>query len=88
MAAKLVAAGLTPIYLVFSSISPREEAIARLRRAGWNFIIGQPALDFATNLLGLDLSTILDRPAVKSEIEKEVSGMMDDIKKSYAFKRF
>lgn len=88
MAAKLVAAGLTPIYLVFSSISPREEAIARLRRAGWNFIIGQPALDFATNLLGLDLSTILDRPAVKSEIEKEVNGMMDDIKKSYAFKRF
>jgi hypothetical protein len=88
MAAKVAAAGMTPIYLVFSSISPREEAIARLRRAGWNFIIGQPALDFATNLLGLDLSTVLERPAVKAEIEKEVNGMMDDIKTSYAFKKF
>ncbi|QFS35130.1 hypothetical protein [Burkholderia cepacia] len=88
MASKVKAAGLTPVYLVFSSISPREEAIARLQRAGWNFIVGQPALDFATALLGLDLSTILDRPAVKAEIEKEVGGMMNDIKTSYAFMQF
>lgn len=88
MASKVMAAGLTPVYLVFSSISPREEAIARLRRVGWKFIVGQPALNFATVLLGLDLSTILDLPAVKAEIEKEVNGMMNDIKTSYAFKKF
>lgn len=88
MAAKVRAAGLTPIYLVFSSISPRDEAIARLQRAGWIFIVGQPALNFATSLLGLDLSTILDRPAVKAEIDKEVTGMMNDIKISYAFNEF
>lgn len=88
MAEKVKAAGLTPIYLVFSSISPRDDAIARLQRAGWNFIVGQPALNFATDLLGLDLATILDRPAVKAEIDKEVGGMMTDIKNSHAFGQF
>lgn len=63
MAEKLVQNHLTPIYLIFSSISPRDEAIARLKRAGWAFIVGQPGLDFATELLGMNLSSILDRPA-------------------------
>ena len=88
MAEKLIAAELLPIYLVFSSISPRDEAIARLKRAGWIFLVGQSALDFATDLLGMDLTSILDRPAVSKEIKEEIEGMMSDIKSSYAFNRF
>lgn len=88
MAEKLVDSNLMPIYLVFSSISPRDEAIARLKRGGWNFLIGQQGLNFATELLGMDLSSVLDRPAVSEEIKKEVDGMMKDIKDSYAFKMF
>jgi hypothetical protein len=85
MAAKLVQAGLRPIYLVFSSISPRDEAISRLERAGWKFLVGQNALDFSTELLGVDLAEIWDRPLIKSEIQKEVNGMMSDIKASFSF---
>ena len=88
MANRLKAEGLMPIYLVFSSISPRNEAIARLKRAGWLFLVGQPALDFATELLGMELSSILDRPIISNEIKKEIDGMMNDLKNSYAFKKF
>lgn len=88
MAEKLITNNLTPIYLIFSSISPRDEAIARLKRAGWTFIVGQQGLDFATELLGMDLSSILERPAVSSEIKSEVDGMMMDIKNSFAFSQF
>lgn len=87
MASSLIAAGLMPIYLVFSSISPRDEAIARLKRAGWVFLVGQEALNFATDLLGMDLSSILDRPAVSQEIKNEIDGMMHDIRNSHAFKQ-
>lgn len=88
MAEKLIEAKLLPIYLVFSSISPRDEAIARLKRAGWIFLVGQPALNFATDLLGMDLTSILDRPAVSNEIKQEIEGMMSDIRSSYAFNKF
>ena len=88
MASKLIASNLRPIYLVFSSISPRDEAIARLKRGGWIFLVGQQGLDFATELLGMDLSSVLDRPTVSSEIKLEIDGMMNDIKNSYAFKKF
>lgn len=88
VASKLIACNLMPIYLVFSSISPRDEAIARLKRAGWIFLVGQQGLDFATELLGMDLSSVLDRPAVSKEIKAEVDGMMKDIKNSYALSKF
>ena len=88
MAEKLAQNQLSPIYLIFSSISPRDEAIARLRRAGWTFIIGQPGLDFATELLGMNLSSILDRPAVSNEIKSEINEMMNDIRNSFAFSQF
>ena len=87
MARQLFAEGLVPVYLVFSSISPRDEAIARLKRAGWTFLVGQQAISFATELLGMDLYSILSRPAVSQEIQQEVNGMMDDIKNSYAFRQ-
>ena len=88
MANKLVDAGLRPIYLIFSAISPREEAISRLERAGWKFLVGQNALDFATELLGMDLAEIWDRPTIKAEIKKEIDGMMSDIKTSHSFSKF
>lgn len=88
MAEKVIAADLRPIYLIFSSISPRDEAISRLKRAGWEFVVGQEAINFSAELFGLDLSDIWDRPLIKQEIAKEINGMMDDIKTSYSFKQF
>jgi len=88
MASKLIEAELRPIYLIFSAISPRNEAISRLERAGWKFLVGQSALDFATELLGMDLAEIWDRPAIKAEIKREIDGMMSDIKTSDSFSQF
>ncbi len=88
MAEKLIAANLRPVYLIFSAISPRDEAISRLERAGWVFVVGQNAINFSSELFGLDLSDIWDRPTIKKEIETEINGMMDDIKSSYSFKQF
>lgn len=88
MANKLIDSSLRPIYLIFSSISPRDEAISRLERAGWKFLVGEDAHKFSTELLGLDIGSIWDRPAVKKEITDEINGMMDDIKSSYSFSKF
>jgi hypothetical protein len=88
MASRLTSRGLYPVYLVFSSISPRDEAISRLSRAGWNFLVGQPALDFMSELLGTDITSILDRPSVSSEIKQEIDNVMASIKQSYAFRQF
>lgn len=88
MANRLISANLRPVYLVFSSISPRQEAINRLERAGWKFLVGQNALDFATEIFGLNIAGIWDRPAIKAEIKREMDGMMSDIKSSYSFSQF
>ena len=85
MANHLSHAALLPIYLIFSAISPREEAIARLQRAGWTFLIGQDAVDFAQSLLGLNLAEILDRPVIKAEVKKDVAEVMKAMIESYAF---
>lgn len=87
MAGYLQAEKLLPIYLVFSAISPRHEAIARLKRAGWNFLIGDLAIDFAKELLGLDLARILDKPKIKAEVRRAVNEIMVTIFKSYAFQK-
>lgn len=87
MAKYLLELGLMPVYLVFSSISPRDEAIARLQRAGWNFLVGEDAIEFGKELFSLDLAEILDRPRIKQEIQREVQAIMKAIKSSYAFKK-
>jgi hypothetical protein len=74
-----------PVYLIFSSISPRDEAIARLTRAGWRFLVGDQALNFANSLFNLDLTKVLDRPKVKQELQKQVDYIMSCIVKSHAF---
>jgi hypothetical protein len=79
MAELLVDAGLLPIYLVYSTISPRDEAIARLTRAGWHFLVGPEATQFSYDMFGMDFERILDDPAVVEEIETEVGLMMSHI---------
>jgi hypothetical protein len=86
MANRVSSARLVPIYLVFSQISPRDEAIARLKRAGWNFLIGTPAVDFARDLLGLDLADVLTRPVVQLEVRSAVEDIMVTIVRSFAFR--
>lgn len=87
MAEYLQAEGLLPIYLVFSSLSPRMDAIARLGRAGWAILQGQEAIDFAHRLLDLDLAWILDDPEIKDELLKEVQGAMGAMVNSFAFQQ-
>lgn len=77
--------GLLPVYLIFSAISPRDDAIARLEKAGWNFLIGDTAISFGKNLLGPDLAKILDQPNIKSEVKNEINDIMKIIFSSYAF---
>lgn len=85
MAENILNIGYVPVYLVFSSISPREEAIARLKRAGWHFLIGDEAVKFSETLLGLNLAEILDKETIKKEIQNEVSEIMKSMINSYAF---
>ena len=86
VASKLSAAGLFPVYLIFSSLSPRDDAIARLKRAGWSFKQGQEALEFLNELLGVDISSILSDPIIASKTKSKTSEIMKSIFKSDAFK--
>jgi len=75
----------TPIYLVLSSISPRQDAISRLTNSGWNFLIGAEAVQFMNELLEIDLATILKKREISKEIEKSVDSFMKSIFVSPAF---
>lgn len=87
VAAKLKAAGLFPVYLIFSSLSPRDDAIARLKRGGWFFLQGAEALDFLKELLGVDISSVLSDPVIAAETQKRTNEIMKSIFTSEAFKR-
>lgn len=86
MAEHLVNHKLTPIYLIFSGISPRDEAIARLKRSGWNFLIGEEASSFMIDLTGMDITSILEKPTIQQALAKEVKDIMRKIFTSYAFR--
>lgn len=86
VASKLKAAGLFPVYLIFSSISPRDDAIARLTRGGWNFLQGDDALSFMKTLLGVDISAILSDPIISRETRKKTQDIMRSIFTSDGFK--
>jgi hypothetical protein len=79
--------GLKPVYLVFSSISPRQDAIARLTTSGWTFLTGKAALDFITELLEIEIQSILDKPAIKNETKKVVDDIMRELVGSHAFQQ-
>lgn len=83
----LLKAGLKPVYLVFSSISPRKDAISRLTTSGWTFLVGQDALKFITELLEMEIQSILDKPLIKAEIKKIVDDIMSAMVKSHAFQQ-
>jgi hypothetical protein len=86
VAGKLQAAGLFPVYLIFSSISPRDDAIARLTRGGWYFLQGPNALAFMTELLGVDINSVLADPVVAKETRAKTRELMCSIFQSDAFK--
>ena len=85
MGKKLVANNLCPIYLIFSAISPRQDAISRLKNSGWNFLIGQDAINFMSELVDLDITTILDEKVVYLNIKSVVDDIMKTLVKSYPF---
>lgn len=86
MAKFVRAENLRPIYLVYSGISPRDEAIKRLERAGWIFVIGSDAINFSRDLLGFDIESILDQPVVAAELKRDMDTIMSSLMQSYAFK--
>jgi hypothetical protein len=82
MAQLLASKDLLGIYLIFATISPRDEAIARLKRAGWNFLIGTGATSFLQELLAIDWSTLVE--PVAKEITSGMAEIMRTIFLSYA----
>lgn len=85
MAALLRERSLLPIYLVFSTISPRDEAIARLKRAGWTFLVGPEASRFMAELIGLDIAEALLEEKAQVEIKREMEALMKQVFRSAAF---
>ena len=84
----LISESYLPTYLIFAENSPRiDDAVAGLRRAGWNFLIGVTALDFMAELVGFDITKVLDRPEVSAEIERKVKALMSEMQMSYAFQK-
>lgn len=77
--------GMKPIYLVFSTISPRNDAITRLKNSGWNFLVGNDAIQFINELIDMDIQAMLDRPEIKSEIKKIVDEILKSLVASHAF---
>ena len=78
--------GFLPIYLIFTENSPRDEAILRLSRSGWNFIIGNEAKQFMHHLFEADFTTILDEPTISKEIKSYSKKLMRSIFTSPAYK--
>ncbi len=79
-------ADLTPIYLIFSSISPRQDAIGRLERAGWYFIIGEDASNFSKDLYNIDLSKILQKEKICNGIRRKIDEITKELYTSHAFR--
>lgn len=86
MAKLLRARKFLPIYLIFAENSPRNDAIARLKRAGWIFLVGRPGIEFISELVGTDIQGLLDNPKVAAEIKKEIDELMAQIFGSFAFR--
>lgn len=88
MARLLLEENLFPIFLIFSSSSPREDAIARLTRAGWFFLRGEETSVFSRSLFGIDFVEILERDEIQAQIGQRVHNLMIAVLGSYAFSRF
>lgn len=86
VANKLKNDGLFPVYLIFSSTSPREDAISRLKRGGWFFKEGQEAMDFLTLLLGININSVLSDPIISKKVREKTNSIMKSVFSSEAFK--
>lgn len=80
--------GLFPMFLIYSSSSPREDAISRLTRAGWTFLRGNDSSEFTKSLFGIDFVDILRREEIQNEIQLRVQDLMEAVYCSYAFSKF
>lgn len=78
---------MLPIYLIFSGISPRDDAISRLTREGWNFLVAEDAIKFTKDILGLDLTKALNNDKFKKEIKKESEQIKKLLHNSFALKK-
>jgi hypothetical protein len=87
LAGYLIEKNLLPVYLIYSAISPRDDAIARLKRAGWLFLQGNEAGQFTSDLFGTNFLALLDRDDVRKEIHDEVRGIMRSIFESDGFSK-
>ncbi len=87
MAELLQDQNLAPVYLIFSTISPRDEAIARLTRAGWMFLVGPAAAEFMNQLIGMDIKAILDAGPVRAEVAAEMARIMRVLYESHAMRQ-
>lgn len=87
MAELLQGQQLAPVYLIFSTISPRDEAIARLSRAGWMFLVGPAASEFMNQLIGMDIKAILDAAPVRQEVAAEMARIMRVLYESAAMRQ-
>ena len=88
LANQLVHADYFPLYLVFAENSPRlKDAVTSLQRASWTFLIGTKGLHFMADMVGFDISQILDRPEISAEIQLRVDDFMSAIGNSYAYKK-
>lgn len=86
MAKLLLERKMLPVYLIFSSISPRDEAIARLKRAGWNFLVGTAAAAFMVDLIGMNIEKMLSSEDVRKEVASEMALIMRTLYESDAMK--
>jgi hypothetical protein len=89
LAQLLIAQDYYPLYLVFAENSPRLiDAVGSLKRSGWAFVIGRDALQFMADLVGFDISKVLDLPEVSKEIKGQMDALMESIRVSYAYGKF
>lgn len=79
MAESLQSEKLLPVYLVFSDISPRDDAIARLKRAGWTFLVGEEAKTFSVQLLSTDFTSVLQKEEIKTQTHLAIKKLLKSI---------
>jgi len=82
MCERVKSKNLTPIYLIFSRISPRNDAISRLTNSGWHFLVGEDAISFMKDLLEVDFQEILQEKDVQQAIKETTDEFMETIFRS------
>ena len=74
---------LIPIFLVFSTSSPRQDAINRLSKTGWKFLIGNDSYKFLKNIVEFDFKTFLKSKQIQSIMKDNSNKIFTLLKKKY-----